>query len=121
MKRRTKRNAVARALMEGFDASAESLRFALATADMAIAAADQWDRSDQADSLGVAHPDDLHGLGPCAACGHDPACGWSQIGEDWLCHADDHSCYQLVQPFDVRLPDPHPCFPSAEEVSDAGR
>ena len=38
-------------------------------------------------------PDDLNGLGPCAACGHDPACGWAQVNDDWLCHTDDHTCF----------------------------
>jgi len=37
--------------------------------------------------------DSVKGLGPCVTCGHDPACGWSQVGDDWLCHTDDHSCY----------------------------
>lgn len=32
-------------------------------------------------------------VGPCAVCGHDPACGFASVEGDWLCHADDHSCY----------------------------
>lgn len=42
--------------------------------------------------------DTLNGLGPCAACGHDPACGYASIAqgdgpERWFCHTEDHSCY----------------------------
>jgi len=51
------------------------------------------------------HHDDpipIHGLGPCAGCHHDPACGYASVTigdvEYWLCHTDDHSCY-------VRLPE----------------
>jgi hypothetical protein len=36
---------------------------------------------------------ELHGGGPCARCGHDPACGFAQVNDDWLCHTDDHTCY----------------------------
>lgn len=40
---------------------------------------------------------DTQAPGPCASCGHDPACGFSSVIEDdvqsWYCHADDHSCY----------------------------
>lgn len=32
-------------------------------------------------------------VGPCAVCGHDPACGFASVDGDWLCHDDDHSCY----------------------------
>lgn len=37
-------------------------------------------------------PDDEN-VGPCARCGHDPACGFASVDGDWLCHDDDHSCY----------------------------
>lgn len=49
------------------------------------------------DCTSAAH-DHQGGLGPCAACGHDPACGYASTwnerdGERWFCHDDDHSCY----------------------------
>jgi hypothetical protein len=38
--------------------------------------------------------------GPCAACGHDPACGFASvsIGDDerWYCHDDDCDCYSTA-------------------------
>lgn len=40
---------------------------------------------------GSTDPDE--NVGPCARCGHDPACGFASIDGDWLCHDDDHSCY----------------------------
>lgn len=34
----------------------------------------------------------------CGLCGHDPACGFAsvEVGDDitYLCHEDDHSCYE---------------------------
>lgn len=42
----------------------------------------------------VLYDDSVKGLGPCARCGHDPACGWSRINDAWLCHTDTHSCYE---------------------------
>lgn len=39
---------------------------------------------------------DLHGDGPCALCGRDPAAGFASIGDDWYCHGDDDpepTCY----------------------------
>lgn len=42
----------------------------------------------------------VFGLGPCAACGHDPACGFSSVSrgdtEEWYCHTNDHSCYEAA-------------------------
>lgn len=35
--------------------------------------------------------------GPCAHCGHDPACGFASIGDDWYCHDDDHTCYSVAE------------------------
>lgn len=41
----------------------------------------------------------MSGPGFCASCGHDPACGFASIDDSqgfrWLCHDDDHSCYQI--------------------------
>ncbi len=37
--------------------------------------------------------DEDENVGPCARCGHDPACGFASVNGDWLCHDDDHSCY----------------------------
>lgn len=38
-------------------------------------------------------------IGPCVACGHDPACGFASVSQGgetfWRCHDDDHSCYVL--------------------------
>ncbi len=31
---------------------------------------------------------------PCGFCGHNPACGYAQAEGHWLCHTDDHSCYE---------------------------
>lgn len=48
------------------------------------------------DALAV-EPMDQQGRGPCAGCGHDPACGFASVYRDgverWLCHCDSHSCY----------------------------
>ncbi len=43
--------------------------------------------------------DELHGLGPCALCGRDPAAGFSSIGDKWYCHGDDEerTCYMRSQ------------------------
>ena len=50
--------------------------------------------SAEAAPLSDADPDE--NVGPCAICGHDPACGFASVEGDWLCHADDHSCYFAV-------------------------
>ena len=46
-KRRTKRNAVARALMEGYSQDHEQYRFALLSAEMALDAAEAWEHTNQ--------------------------------------------------------------------------
>ena len=44
--------------------------------------------------------DELHGGGPCALCGRDPAAGFASIDDDWFCHGDDDpepTCYMRSQ------------------------
>lgn len=56
---------------------------------------------------------------PCAFCDHDPACGVASVFREqpvtkhksiyrdgqsfWLCHTDDHSCYEkwVIEGYDV--------------------
>lgn len=39
---------------------------------------------------------ELHGNGPCALCGRNPAAGYASIGDRWYCHGDNDpepTCY----------------------------
>lgn len=50
----------------------------------------------------------MNGVGPCALCEHDPACGSASVQRDeeivYLCHEDDHSCYHEWTVYGRRTP-----------------
>lgn len=42
----------------------------------------------------------IHGDGPCALCGRDPAAGFAMIGDNYYCHGDfdpEPTCYMRAQ------------------------